>query len=812
MDTLKLWLRWSWRDLRARWLQVAAIALIIALGTGVYGGLGANAPWRKESYDDSYALLNMYDLRVKLGESFVSGNDLLGAVRGIPHRDWIRSAEVRLIASTLVDASTAGKTVLVPGRVIGVDVAGGGPDVNGLHIESGRAMAPSDAGRNVAVLEYHFAKYYGLPPSGRIVLSGGAVLEYVGQGMTPEYFMVMTDSGGMMAESNFAAVFVPLQTAQALTGYPGMVNDLVLTLQSGADREAVREEIAQALSGAFPEVAASFMTREDDDAYNELYNDVDGDQSMYMVVACLFLAGAAFGAFNLASRMVEAQRREIGIGMALGMPDASIAVRPLLVAFQIAVLGVLLGIGTGLFLNRAFGMLLQEMMPMPVFRTPFQPGLFAQAAVLGIAIPFAATLYPVWRAVRVAPVDAIQTGHLVSKGGGLAPALSRVPLPGGSFVQMPVRNVLRSPYRTFLTLAGITIAVTLLVAILGMLDSMMATIRLAKTELEQNHPDRMEVDLDRFYPVDWIQNVRSLPTVADAEAGIQVGGYVSRNGVKLETILDAVDLDSALWKPTITAGERHSDQPGIILSEKAAHDLGVKPGDTITLTYPSREGLYSFHLAEKEMKVVGLHALPVRAVSYLDISQAGMMGLGGLTNVVWVEPAAGASRGEVERALFDQAGVASIQPVAGMVDSFSSILSSFIGVMYVVAFAVSLLAFLITFNSTSINVDERAREIATMFAFGLPVRTATRMAMLENLIMGGLGTVLGLGLGYAVLVWMMTERMATQLRTIQFLITISPETVAAALGMGVIVVALTPLLSIRKMAGMDIPSTLRVME
>ena len=34
-----LWLRWSWRYLRARWLQVFAIALVIALGTGSYAGL-----------------------------------------------------------------------------------------------------------------------------------------------------------------------------------------------------------------------------------------------------------------------------------------------------------------------------------------------------------------------------------------------------------------------------------------------------------------------------------------------------------------------------------------------------------------------------------------------------------------------------------------------------------------------------------------------------------------------------------------------------------------------------------------------------
>ena len=36
-----LWLRWSWRDLRARWLQVLAIAMVIALGTGSYAGLSS---------------------------------------------------------------------------------------------------------------------------------------------------------------------------------------------------------------------------------------------------------------------------------------------------------------------------------------------------------------------------------------------------------------------------------------------------------------------------------------------------------------------------------------------------------------------------------------------------------------------------------------------------------------------------------------------------------------------------------------------------------------------------------------------------
>ncbi len=812
MEKIQLWLRWSWRDLRARWLQVAAIALIIALGTGVYAGLGANAPWRHQSYDSSYALLHMYDLRVKLGESAVDSVQLLDVIRTLPHNDWVQSAEVRLIAPTLVDASFGGKTILVPGQLIGVDVADGGPHVNGLYINRGRGLTAADAGQDTAVLEYHFAKYYKLPATGTIQLSGGKTIYYVGQGMSPEYFIVMTDNGGMMAESNFAAVFVPLETAQALTGKPGMANDVILTLKPGANRVMVQAEITQALSAAFPQLAASFMLPQDDAAYNELYNDINGDQTMYMVVAYLFLAAAAFGVFNLASRLVEAQRREIGVGMALGLRNMTIAIRPLLVAIQIAVLGMLLGLGVGYLLNQLFGQYLKQLMPMPVLQTPFQYGLFAKAAILGILLPFAATLYPVIRAVRVMPVDAIQTGYLVDKGGGLAPVAAHIPLPGNSLTQMPVRNVLRSPRRTFLTLTGIAVAIALLVAILGMLDSIFLTINKTRAELLQNNPQRMEVDLNFFYPDGWVDGIRQMPQVAAAEASIQVGGYVSHNGVKLETAIDLIDLNSTLWKPTLASGSRSAATPSILLSEKAAHDLGVKAGDWVTLTHPLRQGLSTFSLVDTEVLVAGIHRLPIRGITYMDISQASLMGLGGQTNLVWITPASGVSRGQVERALFDQAGVASVQPVTGMIDALQNLMSSFVGVFYLVGLVVMLMAALITFNSTSISVDERAREIATLFAFGLPVRTVTRMSMLENMIVGVLGTIVGIGLGYVVLVWMMTERMATQMRDTAFSITISPTTLGYAVGIGVLVVALTPLLNMRKMMRMDIPSTLRVME
>ena len=61
-----MWLRWSWRDLRRRWVQVAAIALVLALGTGTFAGLTSLTRWRIASNDASFELTQMWDLRAEL--------------------------------------------------------------------------------------------------------------------------------------------------------------------------------------------------------------------------------------------------------------------------------------------------------------------------------------------------------------------------------------------------------------------------------------------------------------------------------------------------------------------------------------------------------------------------------------------------------------------------------------------------------------------------------------------------------------------------------------------------------------------------
>ena len=134
---------------------------------------------------------------------------------------------------------------------------------------------------------------------------------------------------------SFGIVFTSLETAAALTGRDAaVVNDAVIALAPGTERdgrESFRDLLVRELGSALDGTGFDARTREENPSYRINDLDIEGDQDTFNVIAIFILGGATIAAFNLTARIVEAQRREIGIAMTLGLPPLRIAVRPLLV-------------------------------------------------------------------------------------------------------------------------------------------------------------------------------------------------------------------------------------------------------------------------------------------------------------------------------------------------------------------------------------------------------------------------------------------------------------------------------------------------
>ncbi len=804
-----LWLRWTIRDGRRRWVVLVVLGVIIGAGTGTYAALSSMSTWRRVSYNASYQLLHSHDVHVELQDSTISAGRLAAIVDGLPVSNSVAARAERLLVATTVDASTSARAILVEGRVVGADLSSDAP-VDAIHVDHGRTLTAADATTAKAVLESKFAKFYALPPTGTLRVAGGASVGYVGVGVGPEQFIITGGQGGLQSEATFATLYTSLATAQQLSGQTGKVNDLVVRLRPGADPTVVSDAIKYALKTSLPDVAAQVSALSEEDTHRFLYRDIGNDQRFFDVFAVIILAGVALAAFNLSNRIVEAQRREIGIGQALGLRPAALARRPLLIGVQIAVAGIVAGLGIGLVLNVALRGFLTGFLPMPIWRTPFQTGLYLRTSLFAAVLPIAASAYPVWRATRVPPIEALRSGALTARRGGLL-RLLHPRRHGRLMTVLPVRAVLRTPRRTLFTAIGIAASLTTVVAVLGMLDTFRHTITRSEAELYGTSSDRVTVQLDHFYPAD-AEIVHALTTrssVKRVDLGITIPiQLVPPNaGQPLEAIAERYQTNT-VWQPTVNQPMPTGDTPGIVLTGTAARDLGVRPGDRVVVRHPQRTDT-GFTVAETTMIVAGLNPNPLRGFVYLNDQAVTAAGLGGLVNTLAVTPTGDSQ--QLTRDVFGQPGVTVVRPVTATTRILRDWVGDFSEFLRIVEIIVLPLALLIAYNAASVASEERAREHATMLAIGMRTRTIISTAMAESTLIGMLGTILGLIGGWFALGWVIHVASQT-LPDLGLDRTIHLGTYTVAALVGVVAVGLAPILLTRRVSRINIPATIRTVE
>ena len=86
-------------------------------------------------------------------------------------------------------------------------------------------------------------------------------------------------------------------------------------------------------------------------------------------------------------------------------------------------------------------------------------------------------------------MEAIRVGFRSARGSGIAGLAKHLRLPGSSVAQLPLRNALRAPRRTLLTVLGIGAVLSVLIAFLGLIDSFDATVDRSEAEIAGQEPE-----------------------------------------------------------------------------------------------------------------------------------------------------------------------------------------------------------------------------------------------------------------------------------------------------------------------------------
>ncbi|MFX0053228.1 MAG: FtsX-like permease family protein, partial [Candidatus Hermodarchaeota archaeon] len=645
---------------------------------------------------------------------------------------------------------------------------------------------------------------------------------FIGTALTPEYFMVIEENM-VFGQSSFSALFVPLETTQAILNQiiglpPGYVNEAIILLKSVVTEEEYEIFISETedyFKAHHPFLNFEFMKKDEHPAYKMQKEDIPNDQEMYYIFSFLILLIAAFGAYNLISRIVNSQRRQIGINMALGVPPRQIAYRYLLLSLEIALGGIIFGYIIAVVLGGRFGEVIFDLTPYPVMEEWLVTELFLQGTLLGIIIPFIASIVPIWGATRIQPIDAIQIQAKLGTGKGIAPLLTWIRLPGSIFIQLPFRNLSRNLRRTTSTLVGIALAVCVLIAVLGFVDGANLLLKNEEKIIRGNSKGRIDVILNNLYneSLPPVTNITKHPDIESAVPMIQIPVTIKSKQDSFDIFLRCFNLSNQIWYPeTIDSLNPINLTSGIIISQETARDLKVDIGDRVYIDHPYRESALQYSNKSSPFQVIGIQNSKIRFWAFCDISNDYVFNFTGLVNSIMILPKAGVTETSIQKSFFNVPGFRGLQSVTTLVKVYEELIEMFESIFNVLQYVVMILALLLVYNTSSVNIDERTRELATMGAFGTPIRTSSWILMLESMVMGILGTLVGFFIFAPFVIDLVEVRVDEAMNEIWLTPYLYPDSIIILILIGVVLVVLIPLLSIRKLTKMDLTSALRVVE
>jgi putative ABC transport system permease protein len=365
-----------------------------------------------------------------------------------------------------------------------------------------------------------------------------------------------------------------------------------------------------------------------------------------------------------------------------------------------------------------------------------------------------------------------------------------------------------------MTVLGIAAVVAITLALAGLIDSFNSTLDASRAEALAGQAQRLTADLAAPQPRNGvaIRAITGSPVIGAEQPSLRLPVTLNRGGRRLDAFLEVIDRNGPLWHPTPLAGRLPGDRPGLLIAKRAAEDLHVRIGDSLSVVYPIPSGKNSYQLTSTTLPITGLHTNPLRFLSYANQQAGGTMHLSGLVNHLSITPAPGRTAADVKRALLAMPTVTGAQGAAATTDAVDQTMSQFTDVLTITVVIAMIMALLIAYNSAAINAEERTREHATMFAYGVGAARVIRGNLAEAFITGALATVLGVAAGYGILRWIVGVSMRNTMPDLGTLISISAATFGLAALAGIVVVTLAPLLTLRRLRRTDIPSALRVVE
>ena len=527
--------------------------------------------------------------------------------------------------------------------------------------------------------------------------------------------------------------------------------------QEIADAEAELKDAELELKDAREEIDSMdspdliMLSRTSNVGYSNLNSSSNIVAGVARILPVFFLLVASLVCITTMTRMIDEERTQIGTLKALGYTNGEIMRKYLIYSGSSAVLGC----GLGLFLGcTVIPMIIWEAYKIMLYVQPNLlltvnwPLCFAIVLVY-TALMLSVTWYSCRKTLKEEPAQLIRPKAPDS---GKKILLEYLPLwQKLSFLnKVTIRNIFRYRQRLAMMLIGISGCTALLLTGFGLRESIVNIVpkqfaEITRYDMSVYFRDTLtEKDRQKFGNV-----------VAEADDFM----FYHQSSVDLSFAGQAKELYMISGSQQLTRfidlhkGNNPLDLPGldeVVLSVGVCENLGIHIGDRISLR--------NAQLQTMELTVSAIYDNYVDNCALVHPQTIEThWGSAPEEQMAFVRIAPGQNAHALGAAITDLDTVLNVSVSQDLADMISGMMDALDLVIVLIVVSAGLLAVTVLYNLTNINIKEPIREIATIKVLGFQASETGAYVFKENMILTVAGSLLGLGLGWLLLLFVINQ-------------------------------------------------------
>lgn len=516
------------------------------------------------------------------------------------------------------------------------------------------------------------------------------------------------------------------------------------------------------------------LTRNDNAGYLSFKNDTSILSGIANIFPIFFVLIAMLISITTIKRMVDEERGQIGTLKSLGYSDSMITLKYLLYSGSAALIGDILGFFLGtIFIPKIFWIAYNSIYDFAPIKFVMSLPLFLITLFVSMAGILGSTYFSCRSELIEKPAALIRPREL--KNGKkillekIRPLWTRL-----SFLQkITLRNMFRYKERLIMMLVGISLCTALLVTSFGVRDSMIHISSLQYDEIQKYDieagftmsSEKSENDAGTSSEIsdtggeDSSDGISGSKDTASLEKKIKAIGDIKRlipcNTLRTdlsstENSMSNISLYSfdrtysfnSFFELDTKDGERLSfpEKGSALISSKIAETLDLTVGDSIKISDSDMNSL-TVNVEGIFQNYIG-NFIIISSETYED-------GFGTFQPDTFLisleEKNASTAFAKKLTDISDITSVTKLTDTKAQVDNALSCVNYIIVLMVVFS---GLLAFIVIFNLTNINLAERSREIATVEVLGFYEKETNDYVLRENIMSSIMASLIGLPIGF----------------------------------------------------------------